>query len=225
MSFNPLPAIKLDWDESLEPINTFLRYEVFRRNHGQDDLSWTKRVRINARGTITWTDYAVVSGQLYDYVVRVIRSDGGDEVSSDDPAFIQSFVPFTSTFIHAVGNEETYAELIAQSSQIKPIQPMTMVPLRGAPDPVVHIGSNLGRSFSLTLIGDWGNLQSNISRDVYAALEALQDAQAGGAPLCLRTGGGDFAYAVITDMPRQRTAASWGLTLALTRIKYPDTVA
>lgn len=215
---NPLPNITLDWDESAEPYETFVRYQVYRRTSADDD--WTKIARINDRGLTTYSDYRAKSGVTYEYTVTIVKtSDSSEEVESAKADSVFASLTCRSTFIHVVGNPGQYVEHFPVASSYEPKQEQAFLQPRDLPAPVMHVGQQYWRELQFDITREWAT-----DSDRWQRLEDLYAAQLSGNILMIRGYRVPGLFVQMVRLPRKDSAVTFGATVSLIEANYPESV-
>lgn len=210
---NPLPNIYLTWDESPEPVNSFLRYVIYRRIVGEG--AWRQLAIITDRSLTSYNDHTVASDTLYEYIVIVVADVAGEEVESEPPVPAQAQVTIRSAFVHAHGEESVYAEFRAETQSVDMGQDIAYVQPRRSRAPVAHVGGQLAGVFELNVTDTW-------DPDLWRRVRALQEAQARGRVLMLRQHRDLCAYVVLESAQRSDQTTLMGLQLRFREVEAPE---
>jgi hypothetical protein len=214
---NPLPFAYITWEPSVEPLPSFLRYQVYRR---RDAGPWLRIATLSNRDQPLYQDYTVSAGPLYEYAVTQVATDtAGEEIESDLPTPVGISVTFRDWWIHAVDRPEVYVELMGATAEVAPRQD---VRLRERWDGsfVGFVGPRTGDVVSISGIGTW---QSD--EEVWEALrelEALQRTE--GRTLCLRGPFGERVFGLLRSFPRQHGTSMFDVGVVFEQTRYPEEV-
>ena len=167
---NTLPNIYLTWDPSTESLDTFLRYQVYRRPFGESD--WTKLARITDRSIAFYNDYSAGSGIVYQYAVTQVRDVAGEEVESAFPAAVEADLIIRSVFIHDVGAPSHYVELAGHSMRAAIEQPIVYKQIWSRRAPTAHVGNVLAERYEIEVTEGWDE-----SAEIWRATRDLIDRQ------------------------------------------------
>ncbi|MGK2898613.1 MAG: hypothetical protein ACSLE9_07980 [Burkholderiaceae bacterium] len=113
MTFAPLPGAYINWDESAEPLASFLRYSVYRRLDG-DTGDGTRIATITDRSLTTYTDYQIGSDDAYEYNITQTIDNGAEELESEFGEWLTALLVIESVFVHSVPHPEIYAEFLPE---------------------------------------------------------------------------------------------------------------
>lgn len=205
-AFAPLPRIYITWDQSAESLDSFLRYQVYRRVQGSG-ADWSKRARITDRAITFWSDELCASGVTYEYIVTQVIDVAGEEVESDEPSAVSGMVVINDLFIHDVRNPSNYAQVHVPAQQVRVVQPAAFVQPWGRRAPTAHIGRVQYTEYSVSMVGIWesGN-DPSVGPEQWDALVALVTAQrVSGAVLMARQGRGVALFGQL-DGPQRSDA-------------------
>lgn len=167
---NALPNIYLTWDPSVEPLDTFLRYQVYRRIAGASE--WSKLARITDRGVAFYVDYTAGSALTYQYAVTQVRDVAGEEVESAFPTPVEAALVIRSVFIHDVSAPENYVELAGHAMSTGISQEIVYKQVWSRRLPTAHVGNALQESYDIEAAEGWDE-----SAEVWRALRNLIDRQ------------------------------------------------
>jgi hypothetical protein len=216
---NALPLIYLTWEPSAEPVATFLRYQVYRREAGTE--GWTKLARITDQTVAFYQDATVGSGVAYEYAVTQVIDVGGEEIESAFPTEVGASLEIDSAFIHAVPSPERYAEVFADTQSVVPEQEIQYVQPWAASAPVAHVGRSRPHVVELEIEEWWGT-----GEELWAALEGLQALQREvGAVLMVRQRRGVRFFAVMEQLERDDEAVGFTARIRLREVSYNEEVA
>lgn len=204
MSFEALPRMYITWDESSEDLDTFLRYQVYRRVVGETD--WSKRARINDRGITFWDDTVAHSGVDYEYVVTQVIDVSGEEIESDYPSPVGGTVNIQSVFIHDVRAPENYVQMSGASQEVQTNQPISYVQPWSRRVPTAHVGHVLNHTYTFSMIGVWDEEDSSINKETWRALETLIDRQHEFGSVLMVRQAHDIAYFGVIESLRRSEA-------------------
>lgn len=171
MSFDPLPRAYLTWDESEEALDSFLRYQVYRRVSGEEE--WSKRARINDRSITFWEDVLAHSGVDYEYAVTQVIDVSGEEIESAFPSAVGGSLTINDVFIHDVRAPEHYVQLYIPQLQLEWNQGVGFVQPWSRSSPTAHVGQVLTRTLQLVLGGSWEFSDPADGPEQWRALENL----------------------------------------------------
>jgi hypothetical protein len=221
MSFDPLPGAYLTWDESSEPLSSFLRYQVYRRVAGETTWNALSDGRITDRSLTAYLDYAVESGVLYEYDVTQWSDSSGEELESDHTVGVQGTLIIRDLFIHDASVPDYYAQLHVQQQTIDVAQDIAYLQPWAHQSPTAHVGNVQTRTLDVPLTGQWGYSQSSLSDDAYRALLTLVTRQrTEGSSLIARQGRDVFLYCVIdSGLNRQDSPMQFGQRLKLREVE------
>jgi len=133
-----LPALTVSWDESAQALDTFLRYNGYRRIAG--DADWVRIFTITDRSLTSYADYSVGSAITYEYAVTVVAEVGGEEVEGDFPTAVSSTIQVHSVFIHSFLHPEVYVELQAHTQDVGVEQDIAYAQVWGRTARTAHFG-------------------------------------------------------------------------------------
>lgn len=216
---NALPNIYLTWDPSTESLDTFLRYQVYRRELGASE--WTKLARITDRGVAYYNDYGARSGTTYEYAVTQVKDVAGEEVEGVFPAPVQAQLAIVSIFVHALASPSVYAELDADRASYAREQDIAYVLPASRRVPTPHVGRRRQR----VVRAEMGDEAWDDSAEIWRAVEDLQEAQyALGSKLMLR-GPRDLAFVAALESPeRDDRHVAYGASLTLREVYHREEV-
>lgn len=180
MTFSALPGISVQFDESAEPLDTFLRYNIRRRLLG-DSSDGIRIATITDRSFTTYFDDTVGSAVAYQYNVTVTSEVGGEEVEGDLVDWVTAQIEIHSVFIHSHRRPEVYGEFQIHAQSAAPEQDIAEVQVWGRSSPTAHIGPRLQQVASIQWRDTWYQ-----GSEQWAAVEALMAAQAAGDMLVFR---------------------------------------
>lgn len=197
----PLPYILVTWQESAVPEAEFICYRVYRRPSAADP--WELRATFSTRARTSYEDYFARSRTAYQYAVTQVALVGSDEVESNFSAVVSAQLVIRSVFIHAVGDEGTYAELRPASMSVSDGRETAARRVWGLADPVALVSP--GRMVTAELRGrepwppageTWSALQRLLAaQEAGRQLYARQDRLAGACVLSsLQRSDGPFLY-------------------------------
>ncbi|GIW19675.1 MAG: hypothetical protein KatS3mg064_2832 [Tepidiforma sp.] len=175
----PLPYILVTWQESTVPVSQFICYRVWRRSSAGEP--WELRARITTRTRTMFEDFLARSRVPYEYSVTQSALIGSDEVESNHAAAAAAQLVIRSVFIHAVGDEGTYAELRPLAMSVSDGRDTAARRVWGLADPVALVSP--GRTVTVDLRGrePWPP-----EGETWAALQRLLAAQEAGRQLYVR---------------------------------------
>jgi len=220
VSFSSLPNAYLQWDESAEPLATFIRYNVYRRRAA---AAWTRIAAIPDRSITYYNDFAVKSGLAYEYTVTVTKDLSGQEVEGVKAAAVSVTVAFLSSFLHAWRAPAYYAELLVTPQSITPEQDIAFVQPWSARAPIGHVGPKRAKRLSLTA-GDmyWDD---GSAAEVWDALEAMQERQfTAGDVLLYRDARGTAITCQVRSMNRGDQPITASVQLELQEVQFTEEV-
>lgn len=209
-----LPGIYISWDESAEPLPTFIGYRVYKRELGE--TSWTNIELISDRSRPYTTVYSVKSGTVYELGVSVVAEVSGDEVESAIST-VQSSVVFVDSFLHDTSSPGYYTDLnvVAQSYPVD--QDVQFVQPAGRSAPIAHVGRRRVKNLRVTLGAELHG------EGPWDALEMLVDRQfAAGSVLCYRDGLGTLVYCQLVTPQRGDQPVIYGTQLDLRQVNYSE---
>lgn len=209
-----LPGIYLSWDESAEPLPTFIGYRVYKRELGV--TAWTNIELISDRSRPYTTVYGVKSGQVYEIGVSVVAEVSGDEVESTIST-VQSSVVFTDSFLHATDSPGSYTDLNVTGQSYPVEQDVQFVQPAGRSAPIAHVGRRRVKNLRLTIGAEYH------ASGPWAALELLVDRQySNGSVLCYRDGLGLLVYCQLVGPQRTDQPMVYGAQLELRQVNYSE---
>ena len=219
MTMAALPGMYITWDESAESLDSFLRYQLYRREQGESD--WLKLARITDRGITFYNDYTVASGTLYEYAVTQVKDVAGEEVESEFPTASQVSLTIRSLFVHDVASPAHYAEVLAQAQTKTPEQDITYLQPWSARAPVAHVGARRQDVIEADYTASWA--------DSLAVWEALADLQArqrdNGAVLMVRQYRGIRVFAALDGSSRSDNGVLYTTRLRFREVEHSEEVA
>lgn len=175
--FASLPRIYLTWDQSAESLDSFLRYQVYRRVQDSGD-DWSKRARITDRAITFWSDERCASGVTYEYIVTVVADVFGEDIESDEPSAVSGIVVINDLFIHDVRNPSNYAQVRVPAQQVRVVQPAAFVQPWSRQAATAHIGNVQYTEYSVSMRGVWESAANpELAREQWDALVDLVTAQ------------------------------------------------
>ncbi len=145
----PLPYILVSWSESAVPEAEFIAYRVYRRASAASP--WELRATFATRARTSFEDYLAHSRITYQYAVSQVALVGTEEIESSLSAAAAAQLVIRSVFIHAVGDEGTYAELRPAAMQVADGREVTTRRIWGLTDPVAL--ASPGRTVTVELRG------------------------------------------------------------------------
>ncbi len=195
-----LPGISLNWNESAEPLATFLRYQVYRREEGE--TAWMKIVRITNRAITFYDDYLIAANQTYEYAVTLVADISGEEIESAFPTEVSATHTFQKAFLHDINAPSNFADLPQQSPR-RTLQTDTVsIQVWSRAAPTMHIGNR--RFYVIDMSARW-----TWDEGIWADIETLVDRQINfGSVLMYRDRRGNRFFCQLT---RQRVADDVGL--------------
>jgi hypothetical protein len=220
---NANPNIYVTWEESAEPLISFLRYEVWRRVQASPANDWVKIARISDRARTSYQDFLSGSyGTTYEYDVTVAANDSaGNEISSDHTAGVAVSMVIRSFFLHDVAAPEHYAEVRGNGAEVEPQQELELVQVWARRTPTAHVGPRRARGIGISALRGW-----DAENDAWLALVDLQARQyETGAVLCLRGYRDAPTFCVIRGMARSDEGVLWSIALDLAEVFYDPEVA
>lgn len=175
----PLPYILVTWSPSSVPEAQFVAYRVYRRTSSA--APWQLRAVIRTRATTQWQDFFAASRTPYEYTVTQVAMVGSDEVESNYAPAVSASLVIRSAFIHAVGDEGTFAELRPSQMSVSDGRETAVRRVWGLEQPVAVVSP--GRTVQAELRGrePWSG-----AGETWAALGRLLAAQEAGRQLYLR---------------------------------------
>lgn len=175
----PLPYILVTWSPSSVPEAQFVAYRVYRRTSSA--APWQLRAVIRTRATTQWQDFFAASRTPYEYTVTQVAMVGSDELESNFSAVVSAQLVIRSVFVHAVGDEATYAELRPASMSVSDGRETAARRVWGLADPVALVSP--GRTVTAELRGrePWPPAGAT-----WSALQRLLAAQEAGRQLFVR---------------------------------------
>jgi hypothetical protein len=220
MSFDPLPGLYLTWDESSEPLASFLRYQVYRRELGETDWTALDDGRITDRSLTSYQDFAVAGGVTYEYAVTQWSDSSGEELESDFPTAVQASLTIHDLFIHDITSPGNYAQVHVQQQSIDTAQDIQYLQTWEKQAPTAHVGNQKARSLDVPLLGQWLADGSSLNRDLYRALDSLIDRQrTEGSSMLARQGRDVFLYCVIDGFSREDSPMQFNQRLRLREVE------
>lgn len=222
---NALPVIYLSWNQSTEPLASFLRYCVYRRELGEGENAWLRLARITDRSRTYFEDHQAGAGVTYEYAVTQVSDSSGEEVESDFPTPVQASLTINSLFIHDAAAPEHYAELLAATQEVNVEQDIAYLQPWSGQAPVAHVGNVEARTFVATVRGQWNHSNGAISREQYLALRNLQERQrTNGAVLVARQGRDIRLFCQLEMLRRADEAVNFSQSLRLKEVDYQEAV-
>jgi hypothetical protein len=220
MEFAPLPRCYLTWDQSAESLDSFLRYQVYRRVQDSGD-DWSKRARITDRAITFWSDELCASGVTYEYTVTQVIDVAGEEVESDEPSAVNGSVVIRSVFIHDVRNPSSYIQYRSTAQEETLTPQVAFVQPYSSRSPVAHAGPAEVRQFRLGTTATWEEDEA-----LWEAIKALMRRQyANGAVFMLR----QLRFSAFVAWPsavsmRDRPPALYEAPVVLREVNYREEV-
>ena len=210
-----LPHAYLTWDQSAVGIDTFVRYQVYRRPQGTTE--WIHIANIPDRAVVYYHDYAVLSGVASEYAVTQIVISNGEEVESAFPVPVACTVSFKSAFLHAIGNPSYWAEIPHQSVRVEHMQDTELIQPYSLTRPILHVG-NLD-ALQVTISASWPDTEN-----LWETLRGVVDRQRlDGTALCIRTGRGLRVFCGVTRHSKSDTRPILsGHSLTLPELNYSE---
>ncbi|GMA52073.1 hypothetical protein GCM10025857_34300 [Alicyclobacillus contaminans] len=184
--------------------------DIYRRPTGT--TSW-QRIATNVPASGTYDDYAVASGQSYDYKVTAVGANG----ATADSQAVTASVTFSGIWLHdpqAPDSTIRNWHLREQQRTLQTQYTQTMVQFEGRPLPVADIADQKTQQVQVTV-----NCRSGT--DDLTALYALIDSQ---TTLLYRDSRGRKIYGVVAAIPE--TENFWGSAAQLTiqAVDYQEVV-
>lgn len=100
-------SILLQWDQTLEPLSTFVRYEIWRELAGVA----IKRANITSPFQLSYIDYEPVSGADYQWQIVQVTLDGLDTLTSE-PVTVAESVSLRGAVLVSVEEPEEYRSVL-----------------------------------------------------------------------------------------------------------------
>ena len=217
MTMDALPNVYLQWAESAEAADTFLRYNVYRRPLGA--TAWARVGVIRDRSIAYYNDFAAGSAVSYEYSVTVTKDLLGHEVDGAHPTAVAGSVTFRSSFLHDVSDPRVYAELLV-FQEVEAQQDIQFVQPWSRSAPTAHVGVMRAKTYRLQ-----GDVYWDLESGVWAALAEMQARQAtAGAVLMLRDYRGARAFVQISSLRRSDRDVTAGISLELREVHYEEAV-
>lgn len=209
-----LPGIYISWDESAEPLPTFIGYRVYKRELGE--TSWVNIELISDRSRPYTTVYSVKSGTVYELGVSVVAEVSGDEVESSIST-VQSSVVFVDSFLHDAVSPGYYTDLNVTQQAYPVDQDVQFVQPAGRSAPIAHVGRRRVKNFRLTLGAELHD------QGPWDALEMLVDRQfSAGSVLCYRDALGTLLYCQLLGPSRADQPVIYGTQLELRQVNFSE---
>lgn len=188
MAFATLPALIVNWTQ-VTPAggDTFSNYSVYRRNTGT--TTWTRIATAANVATVAYNDFAVASGQSYDYTVTATYTRSGTSIESVKPAAVSNSVAFTSIFLHDPTQTSSYLEFAGNVMDVQTVQSQMAVLVWGRAAPTMYIGPGKSSHIKLTSVPQvtrtnqalWNAIDVLIGRQYSnASVLLLRDGETGG---------------------------------------------
>jgi hypothetical protein len=220
MSFNALPFAYLQWAESAEPLPSFLRYQVYRRQGGSGTGSII--ATISDRAQVSYQDYRVGgAGESWEYNVTVVASDtAGEEIESDLAAWVGVEMVIRNVFIHADGDPTTYVEIPIQSEELSALQEIVERPRWSGGAPTAYIGPGEQQIVTLAAERAWES-----DKEIWDAIRALQAAQREGRTLVWRSYRVPRLFGTLVEPNRSDSPATFAIGLTFRESAFYEAVA
>ncbi len=179
-----LPGLRLKWNLWVPGGGqTFVRYNVYRRE--PPAAAWTRIAAITDNGTITYTDYAVRSGAVYEYAVTVTAHVGADDIEGAKQSPPPNGVArFEGNFLHDTAAPATnYAQLLAHDIALRQEQDIDFQQVWGRTAPTAQVGQAIAHRVTVSGLpvahrsDEWDEIASLVRRQRDTA-----------STLCLRLG-------------------------------------
>lgn len=215
---NPLPGVIVTWAESAEPLLSFIRYNIYRRELG--DTDWNLIAFYADRSRVFHQDYETEWEVVYEYAITQISDAAGEEVESDFPDAVQSSSTWNNLFIHDRDTPSYFAELLVQGQRISgPDIEVTYLTPFNSSLPSAHVGNKLTRVFSASLTGQWDHSSGFLSKEQYNAMKALAERQIGGSVLVARHPSDIFLYCILEGLTREDKDYNFSQSLQLREVR------
>lgn len=215
-----LPGFRIRWSLTLGAGETFVRWNVLKREGGT--MAWTIVFTSTTQADNTYTDYLIRSGATYQYQVQYLATFAGGTVVSAAPSpLLIGANLFDFHFLHVIGDESTFARVDSWEQQVKSDNDVSLAQVWGRLTPVAQIGEKLAHTIALTVLPE-----RSYPRHIGARLEEMLAAQqANGAILCLRLGRTRELYpGVILPVSRRNTQKQTGISFSFAETAYDESV-
>jgi len=145
------------WDESLESVDDFLRYQLWRRVQGETE--WSKRARITNRGITFWDDTIAHSSTVYEYGVTQVIDVSGEEIESEMSGVVSAELTIVDIFLHDVFAPENYVQVQTPTHTRAVTQPITFVQPWSRRAPTAHISHVISSTYKFGTNDVWNEEQ------------------------------------------------------------------
>lgn len=185
--------------------------DVYRRNTGT--TSWT-RIATNIANNGTYNDYAVASGQSYDYKVTAV----GNNQTSADSSVSSKTITFNGLYIHDINNAPgTLLNLLYQTQAKTSTWTAAATPMKfaGRKRPVVEFGET--DEYML----ESPNVTVMTSDNQWNALESLIQSK---PLLCVRDGRGRVKFSTVLTYKATDVEYGYEVDLQFTEVDHSEAV-
>lgn len=212
---NPLPQTYLQWDESAEPLATFVRYQVYRRVFG--DSTWHKIERIYDRARNYASDFEQSPDTTYEYAVTQVAIIGADEVESAFGTIVQAQIDCQNLFVHLRDNPGVYAELEVMGMDDEQVPEIVFQQSRASRTPTAYTGQSRPRTLGMDADAAWTD-----KRQIEDAAVALLEGQGTAGGVVARWYGSPLLYGVLTTFRQRLGTGSTSWHIEATEVEAPE---
>lgn len=214
-----LPVALLQWDESTLTVESFLRYEVWRRRPLESGFS--KIARITDISQNFYTDATIRSGEATTYTVTQVQDFAGEEVSSEPATPQATQLDFRTIFIHDTTTPGFYTAIPANALMLNTVQDVAFVQPWSQRRPTSQIGNQEFETFNVIGPGVWDVEDA----EWWRAFRTLLSRQVDNGSVYMLRGGRDVGHFVaVTDSGRGDQVLTFDLNVSMTEVRYDEVV-
>lgn len=165
-----LPGIRIRWAAPTLGSQTFVNFEVYRREPTVETL-YTRMAIISNLATLFFDDFEVKSGSVYQYYVSWTASVGIETHASGPSSYVYPQVVFDHFWIHDKVAPTQCVRFDSFDAQITVSQQVSFQRTWGSQQPVMRIGDQYSRIATIPalpqLLNDripWDNIQNLVAR-------------------------------------------------------------
>ena len=181
--------------------------DLYRRKQGE--TAWT-RIATGIPVNGSYSDYAVASGQAYEYMARAL----GDNGTTADSAASNATLNLADDWLHAVSDTTGSARAYAVTKRDADLQlDLTMAKYAGRTRPVAKFGENDDYQVPISIL-----ITSDGDRDALLALVQRK------GTVCYRDPRGRKVFGVIPGIPISDIVVGYTTTIVITETSYSEVV-